>query len=572
MKLSAFVALLNLALSGTDALFLPTKSSSSSRFDRRRSRIRLHAARSKQSRHDTSNNFVPSPPTQKFEFITEWNERLLVTRELPNSSDHAGDSDYSWLYWLGKKVEENPVGKLDAKQTDQLPRVISVWSKKKTLTGAKQAQALLQRFVAEQLAGNPVAKVHVKSFNCVLSAWERTGVADATDRVQALIGFMRKLREVHPDKFGDLRGDVITYSVFAKTWAKSRDPQAVNKAMGILSIMEENDLGPNTHTYNAILQAHVHSDDVHKAVKVREIIERMNQRVKAGHTECRPDLYSYQSLIAAWSRTPLAGTAQKAETVLHFLDRVSNTTRPDLKPNVHCYTAAIHAWSHSWEYNKARRAYQILHHMRVVAEIKPTIVAYTAVLNACKSPAEDIECEHAFQVARLVMEELRWDEHVQPNFLTYATFLHVVATTTYEDSEQREKIIRVTWREACKDGQVGCIVLENLRMAASNELYQELLGPVMKPDPVDGVPVVHLPFEWGKNVKGERMPPKRYVRFSLEQPVESSVREELRQVPEDWCRGGPYSKEKQKQAIYGLEDVSFTVDEDFGIYRRGMSA
>jgi hypothetical protein len=172
----------------------------------------------------------------------------------------------------------------------------------------------------------------------------------------------------------------------------------------------------------------------------------------------------------------MAGTAQKAEQILEYLDEKA-TDQPDLDPNSHCFSAAIHAWAYSMEENKARRAYNILSHMRERHEkqgkehCKPNCVAYTSVINACACPALKSEHDEALQIAQLAFDELLYNpQYGHPNFLTYASFLRVCATTMPAGPE-RDSIARSIFDKACAEGHVGHVVIEKFKNAVSHELY-----------------------------------------------------------------------------------------------------
>jgi hypothetical protein len=170
----------------------------------------------------------------------------------------------------------------------------------------------------------------------------------------------------------------------------------------------------------------------------------------------------------------------------------------------HSITATIHAWGKSKEKQKARRAYQIFNHMKKryienqSRELKPNVVVFTAVLNACAWPETDSEKEEAFEIAQLTMEELSLGVFDKPNFLSFAAFL-CVCCSTLDPGEVRDRIVRKTFEQCVEMGQVAGIVLQKLTTAASPELYHELVDDYRNKNGV-----LELPFSWNANVKGER--------------------------------------------------------------------
>ena len=130
--------------------------------------------------------------------------------------------------------------------------------------------------------------------------------------------------------------------------------------------------------------------------------------------------------------------------------------------------------------------------------LKPNVVIFTAVLNACAWPEDDSEREDAFEIAQLTMEELSLGTFDEPNFLSFAAFLSVCCSTL-DPGEARDDIVRKTFQRCINRGEVAGIVLEKLSTAASPELYHELLDKYR-----DDTGNLVLPNRWYANVQGER--------------------------------------------------------------------
>ena len=429
----------------------------------------------------------------------QWEGNELVQR-IQNDKEH------QWLQWLSHQMEVTPVGELSESILNLMVSVISDRARWKTKKNAAQAEALLQRYVKEFRAGNACAVLDNTLFNRVCDAWAKLGKPERAQRVlNQMVELRQEQQQQDPKRASSLRADVISLSTLAAAWANSRDPLAAKRAEAILERMEAENLKPTTITYNTVLRALVHSPELHKALRAEEIIQRMELRFEAGHTECQPSIRTYQSLISAWSRTDLAGTPQKAEQVLDMLDGKAKSGFNDLEPNAHCFAAAIHAWAYSLEEQKARRACAILSHMKYryesqgKKECQPNVVVYTSVINACASPALESEKEESFLIAERALKELEQNQRQYgfPNFLTYAAFFRVCATTL-EPGAARDKIVRSMFTACCEAGQVGDVVLHKLKLAASNDLYQELVGSYQQ-----SKKSWRLPQSWTRRLQGD---------------------------------------------------------------------
>ena len=416
------------------------------------------------------------------------------------------DKEQQWLQWLSQQMEVTPVGDLSESILNLMVSAISDCARWKTKKNAATAEALLQRYVEEFQAGNTCAVLDNTLFNRVCDAWAKLGKPERAQRVlNQMVDLRQEQQQQDPKSASKLKTDVVSLSTLAAAWANSRDPLAAKRAETILNRMEAENLDPTTITYNTVLRALMHSPEIDKALRAEEIIQRMELRFEAGHTECQPSIRTYQSLISAWSRTDLAGTPQKAEQVLDMLDEKAKSGFSELEPNAHCFAAAIHAWAYSLEEQKARRACAILSHMKYryenqgKKECQPNVVVYTSVINACACPALESEKEESFLIAERALNELNQNQRQYgfPNFLTYAAFLRVCATTL-EPGAARDETVRSMFTTCCDAGQVGDVVLRNLKLAASNHLYQELIGNYQQ-----GNKSWRLPQSWTRRLQGD---------------------------------------------------------------------
>lgn len=421
-----------------------------------------------------------------------------ATSSLSKSQQKAAE-EFQWLNWVYKQWRPTKAGELTEEVLKQMVPAISRWGRRKNIGSAERAEELLERLIEESIAGNPCAELTAPMFNAAMNGYAKIG------HPQGVVRILRRMEALQSqyDHLAHLKPDVFSMSTLATAWAKSRSPEAATKALGILNYMDVQKLSPNTITYNAVLHALAMGDQIDKAVQVEDVVRRMERRYVDGE-DCKPDIYSYQSLIQAWARTSLPGSPQKAEQILRYLDQQSEDGDKGLSPNVYCFTTTIHAWAKSCEKKRARSAYEILQHMRkrymenYSKRVKPNVVAFTAVLNACSWPEDFSERQEAFQIAQLTMAELSLGTYDKPNFLSYAAFLSVCASTL-DEGDYRDEVIRNTFVECVKAGQVGQIVMEKLKVAASHDLYDELVGKYLKDDGTYAIPRM-----WTLSIKGER--------------------------------------------------------------------
>eukprot|EP00536_Pseudo-nitzschia_multiseries_P000487 jgi/Psemu1/300100/fgenesh1_kg.6_\ len=130
--------------------------------------------------------------------------------------------------------------------------------------------------------------------------------------------------------------------------------------------------------------------------------------------------------------------------------------------------------------------------------LKPNVKTFTSVLNACARPMVPHEKADAFAIAQLTMAELSVGTYGKPNFLSYAAYLSVCATTL-DVGPERDAEVKKSFEDCVKAGEVAQIVLEKLHSAASPELLQTLIG-----DYIDEGGQITIPTHWTRSIKGER--------------------------------------------------------------------
>ena len=148
-----------------------------------------------------------------------------------------------------------------------------------------------------------------------------------------------------------------------------------------------------------------------------------------------------------------------------------------------------------------------LHNAGNHQHLKPTVVAVNAVMNACAyTPTNNmIDSNRAVEIAHFLFKtELEESSTttgellLSPDQVTYGTFLKVLANQM-PDCSSRKQIVEYLFKNCCRNGQVGNLVLQQLqRVVASDVEFYELVK--VKPDYNGMVRMEDLPNEWTCNV------------------------------------------------------------------------
>ena len=168
------------------------------------------------------------------------------------------------------------------------------------------------------------------------------------------------------------------------------------------------------------------------------------------------------------------------------------------------------AWSRSHRHGKAERAQNLFREMRKLFQagnehLRPNVVAYNAVMNACAFTKGDVhESNRAVEIAHAVLRDLEQSTFGNPDQVTYGTFLKVCATQM-ADCDSRDKVVDMLFKKCCKDGQVGTMVLQQLKCVAKNDHFVRLTGRAIWED----LKFEELPSDWWRNVIEGKGPRRR---------------------------------------------------------------
>lgn len=151
---------------------------------------------------------------------------------------------------------------------------------------------------------------------------------------------------------------------------------------------------------------------------------------------------------------------------------------------------------------KAERANNLFRIMREAYEdgtnkkVRPNVVAVNAVINACAYTMGDVpEQNRAMEIAHRQLKDLENSKYGTPDQVTYGTFLKV-CKNQMPDCSTRQQIMEVIFNKCVRDGQVGNLVVQQMKDMGPPELYYNLLGC----DINDDIKMEELPHEWWCNV------------------------------------------------------------------------
>jgi len=128
--------------------------------------------------------------------------------------------------------------------------------------------------------------------------------------------------------------------------------------------------------------------------------------------------------------------------------------------------------------------------------VRPNVVAVNAVMNACAYTSGDVMAQNrAMEIAHKRLRDLENSDYGSPDQITYGTFLKVCANQM-PDCSTRQQIMEVVFKKCVRDGQVGNLVLQQIKVMGPPELYYHLVGRSIDED----IRMEDLPEEYWCNV------------------------------------------------------------------------
>ena len=231
---------------------------------------------------------------------------------------------------------------------------------------------------------------------------------------------------------------------------------------------EGGDVKPTAHTYNGVLLAWAKSNSTCAHLKTQKLLDHMWKEYTRGNSDLRPDALSYNTVINALSRSRREDKAQKALRVLRTMDKLYRAGKNNARPNEFTYTSVLNS------------------------------CAFTIVDGQDSSKVR----RKALSTAIFMLEEFQGSSYGSLNHVTYGMFRKACANLIPSDDKMRQIVVEPAFLQCCKDGQVGEIVLKQLRYAAPEDLYQKLLGDLGRSGTT--VRLEDLPIAWRCNVRNEK--------------------------------------------------------------------
>jgi len=273
--------------------------------------------------------FVPAAaPSKTTSCAFRPTKSVFISEESTICTPATGTSTTSLQY-------SNAVSPETRQFTKQLKSILG--NKRRQRTSAQEAEEYLFQTLTEG-----TVRPDVVAFTKVISAWARSRRPDAPDRAEALLS--RMIDIANDEGREDVRPNTFTYNALINAFARRG---LVAKAEEYLSKMQEvsTNVDADCITYNSVINAYASSRKAKKegGQRALELFEEMKS-----DESIKPDSVTYGSVIKCLTNAGGKANAEKAEELLNELEELyenSDGADESLAPNTIIYNSVLNAWS-----------------------------------------------------------------------------------------------------------------------------------------------------------------------------------------------------------------------------------
>jgi pentatricopeptide repeat protein len=262
------------------------------------------------------------------------------------------------------------------------------------------------------------AEPDVKIFNLAMSAWVRSGHAEADRRAECILDEVEALSQ---KGILTIQPDAIMYTSVMKVYAiqgKVKESQAILDRMWLACKEHDNESArPNVITMSTMMDAHARSGSKMAGVNAEACLNEMIDQYYSGSLECLPNTVAYNTVIKAYAN---AGDPKGAHALLDRMYKAyKDGIAVDAQPNRRSFGTVLHAYSQSLVEDGAKMAEDILNRMVELHDKgelteQPDVSAYWNVISAYAKVGNAQEAMRVFE--RMLMDYENGNPTAEPNF------------------------------------------------------------------------------------------------------------------------------------------------------------
>jgi pentatricopeptide repeat protein len=248
--------------------------------------------------------------------------------------------------------------------------VMQCWIKSRKREAPEKAERILRQLQSMERDGDVTMAPDTAAWNSAISGWASAGNGE---RAEALFLEMLDAHRVNPDTVASPNS--ITFTNVLNAWAKTRSPDASDRAISLLEKMEKfySDgilaVKPNVVNYSVVLDCLAYAKQTPAAVRAESMLRQM---AASDDPNLHPTVVSYNSVIKAWSYTR-DDTKKSVVKITSLLREIigQSESNPKMRPNSTTFGQVLKFLNESDLPDKAKRAKAIENIMKIFLNHEP---------------------------------------------------------------------------------------------------------------------------------------------------------------------------------------------------------
>ncbi|KAG7357371.1 PPR: pentatricopeptide repeat domain containing protein [Nitzschia inconspicua] len=280
------------------------------------------------------------------------------------------------------------------------------------------------------------------SFSVVMRSWSKSKDHDAPERAEKLL---KKLESLYAEGNKNCKPDLQIYSLLMSCWAKSKrkeGPWRVESIFRRLQAMAQNgnlEMNPDAACWNIAINGWV-GDGRRAEALFMEMIETNRNNPSAA---VMPTAVTLTNVMNAWAKTRSSTSSQCAISLLRKLQRFYEDGTINVKPNVVCYSLALESLASDRTVQSAIDAEEILREMLASNDpvVQPNVVSYNCVIKAWSFSGHPEAFAKASALLKEVIRQSQTNEKMMPTIKTFGGVLKCLAESNISDKKKRAEAI-----------------------------------------------------------------------------------------------------------------------------------
>ena len=367
-----------------------------------------------------------------------------------------------------------------------------------TTDAAEKAESLLLQM--EELYDNGIYSVRPNAitYTTVIECYAKIQSRNAGEKAEDILRRLERRwsmndtnndTDIHVHVDQDVRPDVQAYNTVIAAYMNTDGPEkAENFLWSMLSLDDKIAVEPNNVSFNTVMTGYARRGDSEKA---EAILMKMHQLHVGYELHTKPDTISYNIVLDALAnagkhsrnKQESQRIAQRGSDILAHMERLhEESSDENLKPNSRTYNTCINIYAKAGMIDEADALLQKFTEAASnvaglsVVDGKPTVRTHNTLLSACmirgqvamamsfwRRMKEDgilsdvvtyntllkchvralrrknpVDQQRTVKSARSIMRELKQDQNVQPNQITYAAFIDVLLLNCEVETAQND--------------------------------------------------------------------------------------------------------------------------------------